>query len=385
MRKIILGLAVLSFLVLSCCIIFADNNKRSVVVIGGSTACLYKDDGQHIIKKSGWIDSFSSYAGNGYNVENFTKQGQSLSDVINTEVFEKTLEDLDEEDIVLLQIEEIDYTKENFTGNLEYLIEVSDNNGYRLILILPYHSKAYYAGELKNIFYKDDDVMGLDGINDSDIIDPNFKITDKDRDIYEFVYSVYKDKSKGYDHEGFNYIYADCYGRALADYLNTGDFNIENTSYKITRGMFISQLLKFANQEMIDGDSFSDVKETDEFYDDIVTAKALGIVSGYDSNFYPNDEISCGDACLIAANLLELKGHKLDKFIKETLLFPNVENEYQRMIKLYADVMGVEPYAAEATVDLLMCKVYMNATDVDSQKTFTILAIYRYVYDELYN
>ena len=41
--------------------------------------------------------------------------------------------------------------------------------------------------------------------------------------------------------------------------------------------------------------------------------------------------------------------------------------------------------AAEATVDLLMCKVYMNATDVDSQKTFTILAIYRYVYDELYN
>lgn len=83
--------------------------------------------------------------------------------------------------------------------------------------------------------------------------------------------------------------------------------------------------------------------------------------------------------------MLELKGHKLDKFIKETLLFPNVENEYQRMIKLYADVMGVEPYAAEATVDLLMCKVYMNATDVDSQKTFTILAIYRYVYDELYN
>ena len=377
-------MVILCVIVSSCCIIFADYRK-DIVVIGGSTACLYEDNGQHIIRKSGWIDSFTSYVDNGYKVENFTKQGQALSDVINTEILKKTLESLDEEDIVLLQIEEIDYTKENFTDNLEYLIEVADNNGYRLILILPYHSKAYYTSGLKNVFYKDEDIVQLTESNAVDIIDPNFKSKDKDRDIYEFVYSVYRDKSKGYDHEGFNYIYADCYGNALADYLNTGNFNIENASYKITRGMFISQLLKFADQEMIEGDSFIDVKEKDEFYGDIVTAKALGIVSGYDSKFYPNDEISGGDACFIAANLLELKGHKLDKFIKETTPFPSVENQYQRMISAYADVMGVEPYAAEATVDLLMCKVYMHATNVDSQKTFTILAIYRYVYDVLYN
>lgn len=254
MKKKALFLIVFCVIVAFCFIISAGC-KKNIVVIGGSTACLYEDDGQHLIKKSGWLSGFNSYIGYEYKIENFTKEGQSVSDVINTKDFEQILANLNKEDIVLLQIEEIDYTKEDFLYNLEYLIDLADNNGYKLILILPYHSEDYYLGKLKNILYQDDDVIQFDKLSNTNIIDPNFK---EDTDRYKFVFSVYKDKNKGYDYEAFNYIFADCYGKALVDYINTGDFNIRNSSYKITRGMYISLLLKFANQEIItsEGDCF---------------------------------------------------------------------------------------------------------------------------------
>lgn len=383
MKKIFLILFAFIAVISSFFIIFASCKMNRIIVVGGSTACIYEDDNQHILKKSGWFDSFSSYIGDEYNIENFTKSEQSLSDVINNKVFKKSLETLGKDDILLLQIEEVDYTKENLMFNLDSLIDMANNKAYKLIIILPFHFEGNYISELKSPIYEDDDILKLNMGSNGKVIAANFnRGFEEDRERFKFVLSIYKDKNKGYDYEAFNYVFADSYAKALVDYIKIGEFNINKSEYKITRGMYISQLLKFANQDLIKGNCFLDVEEDNEFYDAIATAKELGIVSGDGFNFYPDKEITIGDACVIATNLLKQRNYKVPEIIKEIFKDYN-EEVYNKNLEIYAKNMNVEPYAAESTFAMIN-KVYMDDFSQDNTRNFTILDIYRFVYDELY-
>lgn len=306
MKKITIFLIIIS-IILSCFIsILATNKINKLIIVGGSTACSYDDYNQYIIKKSGWTERLNSYISDKYNIIDFTKQGQALSDIVSTKKFKKSIENLNNEDIIAVQIEEIDYTKKDLIDNLEYLVDKSDRIGFKLVIILPLHLKNNYINELKKPIYDDESILKFNANDNVDVIAANFNEGfESDRERLKFTLPIYKDK--GYDYEAYNYIFADSYAKAFADYIDTGKFNIKNSTYKITRGEYVSQLLKFANIDTAKGDNFSDVDKNSEFYDAISTAKALNIVSGDGTNFYPDDAITMGDACVIATRLLEKK------------------------------------------------------------------------------
>ena len=395
MKKITIFLIIIG-IILSCFVsIFATNKMNKLIIVGGSTACSYNDDNQYIIKKSGWTETLNSYIGDKYDIVNFTKRGQALSDIVSNNEFKKSIENLNNEDIIAVQIEESDYTKKDLIDNLEYLSDKSGSIGCKLVIILPLHLKNDYINKLKNPIYNDESILKFKGKNNVDVISANFNEGfESDRERLKFALPISKDK--GYDYEAYNYIFADSYAKAFADYIETGKFNIKNSACKITRGMYVSRLLKFANIDIAKGDNFSDVDKNSEFYDAISTAKALNIVSGDGANFYPDDEITVGDACVIATRLLEKNGYTIPKFFEISSITPydedNNYNEkaYKQNLDAFGKVMGVKYYAVESTYYLFTQNVYIyivddkDLKDKQDTKNFTILDIYRFVYDNCY-
>ena len=395
MKKITIFLIIIG-IILSCFVsIFATNKMNKLIIVGGSTACSYNDDNQYIIKKSGWTETLNSYIGDKYDIVNFTKRGQALSDIVSNNEFKKSIENLNNEDIIAVQIEESDYTKKDLIDNLEYLSDKSGSIGCKLVIILPLHLKNDYINKLKNPIYNDESILKFKGKNNVDVISANFNEGfESDRERLKFALPISKDK--GYDYEAYNYIFADSYAKAFADYIETGKFNIKNSACKITRGMYVSRLLKFANIDIAKGDNFSDVDKNSEFYDAISTAKALNIVSGDGTNFYPDDEITVGDACVIATRLLEKNGYTIPKFFEFSSITPYVEDNnynekaYKQNLDAFGKVMGVKYYAVESTYYLFTQNVYIyivddkDLKDKQDTKNFTILDIYRFVYDNCY-
>ena len=395
MKKITI-FSITIIIVLSCFIsIFATNKMNKLIIVGGSTACSYNDDDQYIIKKSGWTETLNFYIGDKYDIVNFTKRGQALSDIVSNNEFKKSIENLNNEDIIAVQIEESDYTKKDLIDNLEYLSDKSGSIGCKLVIILPLHLKNDYINKLKNPIYNDESILKFKGKNNVDVISANFNEGfESDRERLKFALPISKDK--GYDYEAYNYIFADSYAKAFADYIETGKFNIKNSACKITRGMYVSRLLKFANIDIAKGDNFSDVDKNSEFYDAISTAKALNIVSGDGTNFYPDDEITVGDACVIATRLLEKNGYTIPKFFEFSSITPYVEDNnynekaYKQNLDAFGKVMGVKYYAVESTYYLFTQNVYIyivddkDLKDKQDTKNFTILDIYRFMYDKFY-
>lgn len=395
MKKITIFLIIIGIM-LSCFVsIFATNKMNKLIIVGGSTACSYNDDNQYIIKKSGWTETLNSYIGDKYDIVNFTKRGQALSDIVSNNGFKKSIENLNNEDIIAVQIEESDYTKKDLIDNLEYLSDKSGSIGCKLVIILPLHLKNDYINKLKNPIYNDESILKFKGKNNVDVISANFNEGfESDRERLKFALPISKDK--GYDYEAYNYIFADSYAKAFADYIETGKFNIKNSACKITRGMYVSRLLKFANIDIAKGDNFSDVDKNSEFYDAISTAKALNIVSGDGTNFYPDDEITVGDACVIATRLLEKNGYTIPKFFEFSSITPYVEDNnynekaYKQNLDAFGKVMGVKYYAVESTYYLFTQNVYIYIVDdkdlknKQDTKNFTILDIYRFMYDKFY-
>ena len=395
MKKITIFLIIIG-IILSCFVsIFATNKMNKLIIVGGSTACSYNDDNQYIIKKSGWTETLNSYIGDKYDIVNFTKRGQALSDIVSNNEFKKSIENLNNEDIIAVQIEESDYTKKDLIDNLEYLSDKSGSIGCKLVIILPLHLKNDYINKLKNPIYNDESILKFKGKNNVDVISANFNEGfESDRERLKFALPISKDK--GYDYEAYNYIFADSYAKAFADYIETGKFNIKNSACKITRGMYVSRLLKFANIDIAKGDNFSDVDKNSEFYDAISTAKALNIVSGDGTNFYPDDEITVGDACVIATRLLEKNGYTIPKFFEFSSITPYVEDNnynekaYKQNLDAFGKVMGVKYYAVESIYYLFTQNVYIyivddkDLKDKQDTKNFTILDIYRFVYDNCY-
>ena len=395
MKKITIFLIIIG-IILSCFVsIFATNKMNKLIIVGGSTACSYNDDNQYIIKKSGWTETLNSYIGDKYDIVNFTKRGQALSDIVSNNEFKKSIENLNNEDIIAVQIEESDYTKKDLIDNLEYLSDKSGSIGCKLVIILPLHLKNDYINKLKNPIYNDESILKFKGKNNVDVISANFNEGfESDRERLKFALPISKDK--GYDYEAYNYIFADSYAKAFADYIETGKFNIKNSACKITRGMYVSSLLKFANIDIAKGDNFSDVDKNSEFYDAISTAKALNIVSGDGTNFYPDDEITVGDACVIATRLLEKNGYTISKFFEFSSITPydedNNYNEeaYKQNLDAFGKAMGVKYYAVESIYYLFTQNVYIyivddkDLKDKQDTKNFTILDIYRFMYDKFY-
>ena len=87
----------------------------------------------------------------------------------------------------------------------------------------------------------------------------------------------------------------------------------------ITRAEFITVMNKVFNITVIHNESsFIDVNATDWFFNDVITAKVTGYISGDpDGKFRPNDSISRQEACSILGRYLEITDTYDEKYAKE--------------------------------------------------------------------
>ena len=93
---------------------------------------------------------------------------------------------------------------------------------------------------------------------------------------------------------------------------------------EITRAEFLHYLLKVLNTDVkVDiKDSFVDVKEDNTYYQDIITAKQLGLIFGYDDGtFSPNAPITHSEATSIISHITK------DKFIDCSTLKPFTDKD----------------------------------------------------------
>lgn len=309
-KKIIVCILITILGIFNCKILFSD--VREIVVIGGSSAYEFAGDDKHILDKASWANFIDSYIDSDIKIINYSKRGSMFSDLISNNGIKEKIDKININDILIIQIEESDYENKDLIDDLNYLNDISSEKNSEILLILPFHKQNNYADKTENILYDDNDILQFKVNSKIKVIDPNFsQVEGTDKERFKFVLSAYKDKSKGYDYEAYNYVLANCFAKSIADYIDGEEFTYKNSAYKITRGMYVSQLLKFANQVIKKGETFSDVENDYEFADDIATAKEMGIISGTSDKFYPNDEITLGDASLIAANLLRNKGYAL--------------------------------------------------------------------------
>lgn len=379
-KKIIVCILIIILGIFNCKILFSD--VRELVIIGGSSAYEYVSDDKHILDKASWANFIDSYIDSDIKIVNYSKRGSMFSDLINNNEIKEKIDKINMNDILIIQIEESDYENKDLIDDLNYLDNISSKKNSEIFLILPFHKQNNYAGKTKNILYDDNDILHLKVKNKIKVVDPNFpQVEGVDKERFKFVLSAYKDKSKGYDYEAYNYVFANYFAKAIANCIDGEEFTYKNSAYKITRGMYVSQLLKFANQVIKKGETFSDVANDYEFANDIATAKEMGIICGTSDKFYPNDEITLGDASLIAANLLRNKGYALPEYIRESCSLG--ENSYQTQINIYADIMGVKPYAVESVFAMLYNDVYFNPMFDVNEKIFTILDIYRLIYEKV--
>lgn len=91
-------------------------------------------------------------------------------------------------------------------------------------------------------------------------------------------------------------------GAEIVSGTSQGYFSPDNN---ISRAEFTSIVVKALKLTAQGAGGFSDIKPSDWYYDDIVTAKALGIVSGTNGFFYPGSSITREDMSVILCKALD--------------------------------------------------------------------------------
>lgn len=101
-----------------------------------------------------------------------------------------------------------------------------------------------------------------------------------------------------------------------------GNFNPENT---LTRIEFVQALLKILSNDNIDvkiSNMFTDVKDTDAYYADVLRSEQLGLVYGYpDNTFLPNNSMLRSEVTSIISHITK------DKFIDCSVLEPYADKD----------------------------------------------------------
>lgn len=371
-------------------VLFCSGNK--IVIIGGSSACSYEKDDIHITDKAGWSEYITSYIDD-FNVINFSKENVLISKHKENAELIKLLNNLSKKDKVVIQLEEKDYNDINLIENIELLITPIISKGTEIYLILPHHLDL----SAKN---RDSEIKFFAEKNNFKLIDPNINICTYVK--RNFLFSPYKDKNLGYDHNGFNSIYAQIFAEALSDALSTGEFRWDSVNYNITRGMFINDILNFAGVSTQKGNLFNDVKNTHKYAKAIAVAKSMGIIYGDNAGcFRPDDIISVGDAAIITVNLLKKNNYTFDNYFYTLWVEP-----YKQLINSYVDneelwydigkksassLLAVDEYAAEAYNNLTYAYpdelglFYSLGNTGNINKYYTILSMYNLIYAKLYN
>lgn len=352
------------------------NSNKNLVLIGGNSVCKYEDDGAHMIKKSGWSEYINYYIDEKTNIINLSERGQTLETFINSEISNNCFKTLNKEDIIILQLEREDFNSDSLKDNLSSIVSIIKNIGCDLYVIFPYLPNL--NDENKSDIVEISNFLEENKINVSEVMYLGYIYSDDGKSIL----SYYKDKKLGYDYDGLNCIFADMVAGHIVNKVFEKENYFPDPSYSVTRGMFVSQLVKMSGCKIFAEEAFIDVNKDNEYYYEIATAKAMGIINGYsDGSFHPDEEISLDDACVIAVKLLR----KLNE--KYSISFFNVGNDVeikQKMVEKYSEETGLEKYAVPYAFDLSMYGAITVWNIKDLPKNIAILDIYQLFYDEIY-
>lgn len=114
---------------------------------------------------------------------------------------------------------------------------------------------------------------------------------------------------------------------------------------KITRAEFVAILIRMFKPDEVVAGSFVDVKGSDWFYREVMTAKNLGIISGAPGNyFYPNKPITREDAAVIITRALMALGKPLKSSKPEVL-------------NVFKDVSQISVYAVLSVASMYSEKI----------------------------
>ncbi len=379
MKKFLPALIVLILICVVGMTIHGSNADR-LILIGGNTVCKYEDDSKHIIKKSGWSEYIENYIDSNIKILDLSKRDQTLEDFVNSERIDHNLKKLSTNDIIILQLEAGDFDSDSLKNNISQLIDLSSNKQCKLYVVLPFIENI---GIDANLTDKISEVMTLLEKNNITIMSPMLLGYLYGHDE-KHVLSYYKDKELGYDYEGLNCLYADAAAGYISNVVYKENDSFPQSSYRITRSMFVGQLIRLSECELKNEYAFNDVYTNNEFYAEIATAKAMNIISGYsDGSFHPDDEITLSDASVISVKLLKYLNGGYDKFgFYGSESDPKVQ---QSMSQYQAEKKDIAEYAIPYAYDL---SLYYGASTVwysdKLSKNICIADIYQLFYDEVY-
>lgn len=211
--------------------------------------------------------------------------------------------------------------------------------------------EATNAGEF-TVDLSDECLIGKVGENDFyvlDIHDGTFTISE-DSDEESVLIIEEPEPLTPYD----DMLYYDWAEKAVGVMYKLGALeNIADTSFKpgenITRGEFITMLMKVCRLEKAADEGFADVKEDSYQYKSVMSAKALGITNGDDEgNFRPDEPITRQDICTLVFRTM-VKMNKVDAAI---------DNE--SYISAFEDGTQIAEYAKDSVAGLIRAKLLVG-------------------------
>lgn len=112
-----------------------------------------------------------------------------------------------------------------------------------------------------------------------------------------------------------------------------------NPTQAITRGEFISALIKASGLSASFDSNFIDVDKTSNYYSEIGIAKKLGVTTGTGNNMFQSDKsITRQDAIVLLNKAMELAGKKLDMVGTD-------------VVERYLDVNSISKYALQSMIN----------------------------------
>ena len=136
--------------------------------------------------------------------------------------------------------------------------------------------------------------------------------------------------------------------------------------------------MKCADIKFDNGVAFNDVPMNHKYADAIYTAKALGIVSGDNGCFRPDDYITTDEVAVIAVNILEYK--KYDFGSRE--LINKKPIGYDSVIGKEVYTEQFSDYAADSVWKLYHEDIFLGLNGgIDSFTIYTIYDIYDFIYE----
>ncbi len=355
------------------------SDETNIFIVGDSTSCIYGYDDNYALPRAGWGMYLGDFLRSKYHVEDLAMSGRSSKSFATEDNYKKLLSEMNEGDYVLIQFGHNDAKKSNendlknrytdsdgdintegsFKNSLyKNYIEPAEEKGAKPVLLTPIVRHEFEEdGKVKDTHGNyDDAIRELAKETNVPCIDVNQMTTDLYNNMGSeesiILHAIFKSTEKGdngFDFTHLNHLGGETVAKMVAQALPAVDglANCVNTNavnddkYKfMTRDEFVGEIVRLIDKTESGSAVFADVNSDNKYYDEIYTAKKLGLVQGDDKGlFNPNDYITVQDAFVI-----------IDRMYKEENVPLKTDEEVFSQFKYASETSD---YAKDAVANVL--------------------------------